>query len=63
MDARSAPPSPPKFEDAYRQYEFAPLVTLALMIGQWIKAHFPDRPPWHGAPAGGGSSRAAHSGR
>jgi len=34
--------TPPKFEDAYRQYEFAPLVALALILADWVKVHGVD---------------------
>jgi len=43
-DSRRRPLEAQRFEDVYPQYEFAPLVRLALTIAEWMKRHLDKRP-------------------
>lgn len=37
-------PRPPRFEEVYPRYEFAPLVRLALVSAAWLKARRARQP-------------------
>jgi hypothetical protein len=53
--------TPPKFEDVYRRYEFAPLLTLAMTVADWIKKHRADRLAKQSIAGIDDSSREGHS--
>lgn len=53
MDSKS---KPPRFEDVYRRYEFAPLVALAMTAAVWIKKRRADRAAKHRIAGNDGSS-------
>ena len=54
---------PPRFEDIYRQHEFAALVTLALIIADWVKVHGVDSLAKHRTVGNEGSSGEEHGSR
>jgi len=49
-DNRRRPLEAQRFEDVYPQYEFAPLVRLALTAAEWMKRH-PEKKPRETRPA------------
>lgn len=44
-DTRRRPIEEQSFEEVYPQFEFAPLVGLALAAAAWMKGHLRKRPP------------------
>lgn len=60
MDSKS---KLPKFEDAYRQYELAPLIALAFIISDWVKVHGVESLAKRRTVGNVGSSDDAHSSR
>ena len=55
--------TPPRFEDAYRQHQFAPLVALAMALADWVKKRRADKPANHRIAGIGGSSRDERTSR
>lgn len=55
--------TPPRFENVYRRYEFAPLVALALAVAVWIKKRRAGKLENNRIAGISGSSREEHTSR